>query len=77
MWNPWALWAGVIAAALIIPVFWFRHYIQDGGKFPPHMLDDLGIKESDLAVRKAGMLPYLTLAGGVAVVLIANWFFVI
>jgi amino acid transporter len=77
VWNPWALWAGVIAAALIIPVFWFRHYIQDGGKFPPHMLDDLGLKESDLAVRKAGMLPYLTLAGGIAVVLIANWIFVI
>jgi amino acid transporter len=77
VWNPWALWAGIIAAALIIPVFWFRHYIQDGGKFPPHMLDDLGIKESDLAVRKAGMLPYLTLAAGVAVVLIANWIFVI
>ena len=62
VWNPWALWAGLIAAALIIPVFWFRHYVQDGGKFPPHMLDDLGLKQSDLAVRKAGMLPYLTLA---------------
>ncbi|MBX3580292.1 MAG: APC family permease [Rhizobiaceae bacterium] len=77
VWNPWALWAGVIAAALIIPVFCYRHYIQDGGKFPPHMLDDLGISESDLAVRKAGMLPYLTLVAGVAVVLIANWIFVI
>lgn len=77
VWNPWALWAGVIAAALIIPVFWFRHYIQDGGKFPPHMLDDLGLKESDLVVRKAGMLPYLTLVAGVAVVLLANWIFVI
>jgi amino acid transporter len=77
VWNPWALWAGVIAAALIIPVFCYRHYVQDGGRFPPHMLDDLGLKESDLAVRKAGMLPYLALAGGVAVVLIANWIFVI
>ena len=77
VWNPWALWAGIIAAALIIPVFWFRHYVQDGGKFPPHMLDDLGLNQSDLAVRKAGILPYLTLAGGVAVVLLANWIFVI
>ncbi len=77
VWNPWALWAGVIAASLIIPVFWFRHYIQDGGKFPPHMLDDLGIKQSDLVVRKAGILPYLTLVAGVAVVLLANWIFVI
>ena len=77
VWNPWALWAGVIAASLIIPVFCYRHYVQDGGKFPPHMLADLGLKDSDLAVRKAGMLPYLALAGGVAVVLLANWIFVI
>jgi amino acid transporter len=25
---------GLIFAALIIPVFWFRHYVQDGGRFP-------------------------------------------
>ncbi|MBR2686312.1 MAG: APC family permease [Aquamicrobium sp.] len=77
VWNPWALWAGFIAAALIIPVFCFRHYIQDGGKFPEHMLDDLGISQDDLKVRKAGMLPYLTLVAGLVVVLLANWFFVI
>ena len=34
VWNPMALWAGLITAALIIPVFCFRHYVQDGGKFP-------------------------------------------
>ena len=28
------------------------------------MLADLGIKQGDLAVKKAGMLPYLTLVGG-------------
>ncbi len=77
VWNPWALWAGLIAAALIIPVFWYRHYVQDGGKFPVHMLDDLGINQADLVVRKAGILPYLTLAAGAVVVLISNWFFVI
>ena len=32
---------------------------------------------ADLAVRKAGMLPYLTLAAGVVVMLVANWLFVI
>jgi hypothetical protein len=72
-----ALWAGLITAALIIPVFCFRHYIQDKGKFPDHMLADLGMSSSDLAVKKAGMLPYLTLVAGVAVMLLANWFFVI
>ena len=43
VWNPMALWAGLITAALIIPVFLFRHYIQDKGKFPAHMLEDLGM----------------------------------
>jgi amino acid transporter len=77
VWNPWALWAGLIAASLIIPVFCYRHYIQDGGKFPENMLDDLGIRQEDLKNRKAGILPYLTLAAGLTVVLVANWFFVI
>jgi hypothetical protein len=56
-------------------VFYFRHYIQDGGKFPKGALDDLGLKEGDMGEKKAGMLPYITLAGGAAVVLLANWFF--
>ena len=75
VWNPVALWAGLIAASLIIPVFLFRHYVQDGGKFPPNMLEDLNLTQADLASRKAGVLPYLTLIAGVAVVLTANWFF--
>ena len=72
-----ALWAGLFFAALIIPVFWFRHYMQDGGTFPKQAYDDLGLKEGDLGERKAGMLPYLTLLAGAAVVLWANWFFVL
>jgi amino acid transporter len=72
-----ALWAGLIFAALIIPVFWYRHYMQDGGKFPKQAYIDLGLKEGDLGERKAGMLPYLTLVAGAVVVLWANWFFVL
>ncbi|GLK78393.1 APC family permease [Methylopila turkensis] len=73
VWNPNALWAGLITAALIIPVFFFRHYVQDKGKFPAQMLEDLQIGDAGGAMpKKAGALPYLTLAAGVAVVLIAN-----
>ena len=72
-----ALWVGLVFAALIIPVFWFRHYVQDGGKFPPEAMEDLGLMEGDMGERKAGMLPYLALIGGAAVVLWANWFFVL
>jgi amino acid transporter len=70
-----ALWAGLIFAALIIPVFYYRHYVQDGGKFPKGALEALGLKDGDMGERKAGMLPYLALALGAAVVLWANWFF--
>ena len=72
-----ALWAGLIFAALIIPVFYYRHYIQDGGKFPKGALEALGLKDGDMGQKKAGMLPYLTLAAGAVVVLWANWFFVL
>ncbi len=75
VWNPIALWAGLGAAAMIIPIFWFRHYVQDKGQFPPNMLADLNVTSADLHVRKAGMLPYLALIAGLAVVLTANWFF--
>jgi amino acid transporter len=70
-----ALWAGLIFAALIIPVFWFRHYVQDGGRFPKGALDDLGLSEGDMGPRKAGMWPYIALGAGAAIVLWANWFF--
>jgi amino acid transporter len=70
-----ALWAGLFFAALIFPVFYYRHYIQDGGKFPKGALAELGLKEGDMGEKKAGMLPYIALAGGAVVVLLANWFF--
>jgi hypothetical protein len=75
VWNPKALWAGLIAAALIVPVFWFRHYVQDGGRFPQRMLEDLGGADGELGERKAGILPYLTLAGGMLVMLLSAWIF--
>jgi amino acid transporter len=65
---------GIIGAALIIPIFIFRHYIQDHGKWPAKMLTDLGITEDMMHVRKAGMLPYLTIAAG-ALVVAAGWYY--
>jgi amino acid transporter len=71
-----ALLSGAIFASFILPVFWFRHYVQDGGHFPKEAMEDLGLSDhGDLGPRKAGMLPYLALVAGLAVVLWANWFF--
>jgi amino acid transporter len=76
VWNPNALWYGLGFAALIFPVFAYRHYVQDRGKFPARMLEDLGVRdEHGLGEKRAGILPYLTLLGGIAVVLIANFIF--
>jgi amino acid transporter len=72
-----ALWWGLAFAALILPVFAYRHYVQDGGRFPAHALEDIGLKDGDVGERKAGMWPYLTLAAGLLLVLWANWFFVL
>ena len=73
-----ALWSGLVFAALIIPVFWYRHYMQDGGHFPKEAMEDLGLSDhGDLGPRHAGMLPYFALLAGAAVVLWSNWFFVL
>jgi amino acid transporter len=76
VWGEGTLRSAIIAIALILPVFWYRHYITDKGKFPAKMLDDLSVGgNTDLSQRKAGMLPYITLAAGVVVVIIANQVF--
>jgi len=71
--NP--LWCGLIFAALIIPVFAYRHYYQDGGKLPADALAELGLKGDDLGPRKAGVLPYVTLVAGIVVVIVCNYAF--
>jgi amino acid transporter len=73
--NPNALWYGLAFAGLIIPVFLFRHYVQDKGRFPDHMLVDLDLKGQDLGERRAGLLPYITLLGAAAVVIASHYYF--
>lgn len=73
-----ALWAGLIFAALILPVFYWRHYIVDKGHFPKEAMEDLGLSDhGDLGPRRAGIWPYVALVAGAAVVLWSNWFFVL
>ncbi|WP_408585516.1 APC family permease [Paraburkholderia bannensis] len=54
---------GLIAMLLIVPVFCYRHYVQDKGRFPESMRRDIELKHP-----RAGILPYLALAAAVAVV---------
>jgi amino acid transporter len=75
IWGAGTLSAGVIVAAMIIPVFLYRHYVQDKGVFPSQLTEDMqpeGVDEATVKTR-AGMLPYLALVGGVVCVLIGYW----
>jgi amino acid transporter len=73
VWGAGTLMTGIVVIALIIPVFCYRHFIQDGGKFPARMMEDIeGDGTVDVNKRNAGVLPYVALAAGVAVVWFAN-----
>ncbi len=63
---------GLIFAALIVPVFFFRHYVQDKGAFPREMVEDLEIGGGEQIIKRAGIWPYAVLALGTAVVAITH-----
>lgn len=73
-WGSGALATGLCFAAVIIPVFCFRHYVQDKGVFPASMYDTSHDRTAMTVVgppvRRAGLLPYLVLAAGAATVLV-------
>jgi amino acid transporter len=66
-----ALRSGLIFAALIVPVFIYRHYLQDKGVFPASMIEELEMGDGEKLTKRAGWWPYATLGFGL-VVLIAT-----
>ena len=66
------LTTGLVFAALIVPVFVYRHYIQDKGAFPRQMAEDLDMVDGERIVKRAGIWPYVVLALGVAVVAVTH-----
>jgi amino acid transporter len=63
---------GLIFAALIVPVFVYRHYVQDRGAFPREMAEDLETVGGERIIKRAGIWPYAVLALGIAVVAITH-----
>ena len=53
VWNSSALIAGAVAALMIIPVFAYRHWVQDKGQFPEEMLRDLHIASGGVQIGRA------------------------
>lgn len=75
-WGPGALATGLGFAAVIIPVFCYRHYIQDKGVFPASMYN-MGHESTEVLVdeppvKRAGVLPYLVLAGGAVTIYVGH-----
>jgi len=62
-WGERVLLTSLVITAGIIPIFLYRHYVTDGGQFPPWMARDL-IEDGALIKKRAGMLPYIVLATG-------------
>jgi amino acid transporter len=73
VWGAGTLRNGLCAAALIIPVFVFRHYVQDRGVFPTVTEEGIPASREGGVVLRGGMLPYLALFACVAVVSIARY----
>lgn len=71
-WGSGTLATAVFGIAIIVPVFLFRHYVQDKGVFPDKMYEDLHVEGESVGTlqKRAGILPYLVLAGGVVMVVI-------
>jgi amino acid transporter len=65
---------GFVTVFLIVPVFVYRHYIVDKGKFPPNFSADIqpGGPVTTVAF-KAGILPYVAIAGAVAAVALGSY----
>ncbi len=68
VWGAGTLRNGLIGVLLIVPVFAFRHYVQDKGRFPADMAETNGAG----VVRRAGILPWVALAACAVVVASAH-----
>ena len=63
---------GLAFCSLIIPVFIYRHYIQDKGHFPEDMAEDLGHTTGASEVKRAGIWPYVVVLAGIGVVIVTH-----
>jgi hypothetical protein len=61
LWGPHTLRNGLITVFMIVPVFLFRHYVQDKGKFPDVMLEDMDLRRGTQIEARAGIWPYVAL----------------
>jgi amino acid transporter len=67
VWGKGTLVSGFVSAAIIVPIFAFRHLVIDKRLFPVLMYEDLLLSgQTALGPTRAGWLPYIALLGGIA-----------
>jgi len=77
VWGEGTLRNGLVAAALIVPVFVFRHYVQDGGRFPATR-GESGYEGYERVVEpRAGIRPYLALALFTGMIIVTSFYAVL
>jgi amino acid transporter len=77
VWGEGTLRNGLVAAALIVPVFVFRHYVQDGGRFPTTR-GESGYEGYERVVEpRAGIRPYLALALFTGMIIVTSFYAVL
>jgi len=72
VWGAGTLRNGLIALLLILPVFAYRHYVQDKGVFPHALVDDYARDARGRMTRTAGWLPWVALAACAGVIVTAH-----
>lgn len=72
LWGRHTLRNGLIFTALIVPIFIYRHYVQDKGVFPIHLDGEATLANDSAARPKAGFWPLLAIAAGCLVVWVAH-----
>ena len=68
VWGRGTLRNGLLAVLLILPVFLFRHYVQDKGQFPHALVEEYAEMDTAHVARRAGIWPWVALAACVVVV---------
>ena len=77
VWGEGTLRNGLVAAALIVPVFVFRHYVQDRGRFPATR-GESGYEGYERVVEpRAGIRPYLALALFTGMIVVTSFYAVL
>src|SRR5262245_43987890 len=68
VWGSGTLLSGLGFVALIVPVFLYRHYVQDKGTFPVTTVEDMHLGAEEQITTRAGIWPYLAIVAGIALV---------